>query len=62
MEIWCECFYRERQDLRRIDSQEVEAILNRIGNWERMSANKSGKMRYELYGPQKTFVRCEENE
>ena len=60
MEIWCECFYRERQDLRRTDSQEIEVILGRIGGWEKLSTNKSGKIRFELYGPQKTFVREEE--
>ena len=41
MEIWCECFYRERQDLRRTDSQEIEVILGRIGGWEKLSTNKS---------------------
>jgi len=57
MEIWCECFYKERQNLRRIDSYEIEGIINRIGGWEKISTNKSGKTRYPLYGPQKTFVR-----
>ncbi len=59
MEIWCECFQRERQDLRRRDSQELDGILTRIG-WGRLLTNKTGKVRYELYGPQKTFVRVEE--
>jgi len=57
MEIWCECFYKERQDLKRADSYEIESILNRIGGWERLSTNKSGKSRYNLYGPQKTFIK-----
>lgn len=57
MEIWCECFYKERQNLRRIDSYEIEGIINRIGGWGKISTNKSGKTRYPLYGPQKTFVR-----
>ena len=56
MEIWCECFYKERQDIKRLDSYEIESILNRIGGWKRMSTNKSGKMRYNLYGPQRTFI------
>lgn len=59
MEIWCECFVKERQNLRRIDSYEIEAILNHIGGWEKLSSNKTGKLRYSLYGPQKTFVRSE---
>ena len=57
MEIWCECFFRERQDLKRTDSYEIEAILNRIGGWERITTNKSGKTRFEIYGPQRAFVR-----
>ena len=57
MEIWCECFFRERQDLKRTDSYEIEGILNRIGGWERMTSNKSGKIRFEIYGPQRAFVR-----
>lgn len=59
MEIWCECFYKERQDLKRTDSYEIESMLNRIGGWERLSTNKSGKSRYVLYGPQKTFIKRE---
>ena len=60
MEIWCECFFRERQDLKRTDSYEIEGILNRIGGWERVTSNKSGKIRFEIYGPQRAFVRIEE--
>lgn len=59
MEIWCECYYKERQDLKRTDSYEIESILNRIGGWEKLSSNKTGKVRYVLYGPQKTFIKSE---
>ena len=57
MEIWCECFGKERQNLKRTDSYEIEGILHRIGCWERMTATKTGKTHFPLYGPQKTFVR-----
>lgn len=57
MEIWCECFFKERQNIRRMDSYEIEGILNRIGGWERLSSNKSGKTRFPIYGPQMTFIR-----
>ena len=57
MEIWCECFGNNRQDLKRGNSYEIEGILNRIGGWDKLSSNKSGKTRYPLYGPQRTFVR-----
>jgi len=59
MEIWCECFAKERQNLKRSDSYEIEGILTRIGGWKKLTANKSGKVRYPLYGPQKTFLRDE---
>lgn len=59
MEIWCECYYKERQDLKRTDSYEIESILNRIGGWEKLLSNKTGKVRYVLYGPQKTFIKSE---
>jgi hypothetical protein len=57
MEIWCECFGKERQNLRRTDSYEIEGILNRIGGWKKMDSNKSGKTYYPLYGPQRTFLK-----
>ena len=57
MEIWCECFLNERQNLRRYDSYEIEGILTRIGGWEKYKGSKSGKLKYRLYGTQKTFVK-----
>ena len=57
MEIWCECFGKERQNLKRTDSYEIEGILTRIGEWRKLTSNKTGKTYYPLYGPQKTFVR-----
>ncbi len=56
MEIWCECFGKERQNLKRTDSYEIEGILLRLG-WKITSENSYGKTRYPLYGPQKTYVR-----
>ena len=59
MEIWCECFLNERQSLRRYDSYEIEGILTRIGGWEKYKGNKSGKLKYRLYGTQKTYVKSD---
>lgn len=58
MEIWCECFGKERQNLRKADSYEMEAILNKIGGWKKYDANASGKTKVPHYGVQKTFVRA----
>ena len=57
MEIWCECFGKERQNLKRTESYEVESILNKIPGWKRYDGNASGKMRIPGYGIQKAFVR-----
>ena len=51
MEIWCECFGKERSNLKRADSNELSAILIKLG-WERQPR----KERIPLYGPQYVFV------
>ena len=51
MEIWCECFGKERANLRRTDSNELTGILARLG-WKRAES----KVRIPLYGPQYVFV------
>lgn len=57
MEIWCECFGKERENIKRTDSYEIEGILQKIGGWVITAENKFGKTRFPLYGTQKTFVR-----
>ena len=57
MEIWCECFGKARELLKKSDSYEIEGILHRIGGWQRYDGSKSGKTRVSGYGIQKTFVR-----
>ena len=47
MEIWCECFGKERANLRRADSNELTSIVTRLG-WKR----NPSKVRIPLYGPQ----------
>lgn len=57
MELWCECLGRHRQDMKKRDVYELEAILHRTGEWELYQENSSGKMRTKNYGVQRTFVR-----
>lgn len=59
MEIWCECFGKSRETLKKADSYEIEGILNRIGGWVKFTGNKTGKKHLALYGPQRIFVRSE---
>lgn len=56
-EIWCECFGKKKEDIKRTDSFEIQGILVKIGGWKRYNGNKSGKMRMPIYGPQLTYVR-----
>lgn len=48
-EIWCECLGHNKSDLRKIDSYQITAILEKLG-WER-----KGKRRTKLYGIQQMF-------
>lgn len=59
MEIWCECFCKARESIRKGDSYEIEGILNKIGGWKKFEGNKTGKKHVPLYGPQRVFVRSE---
>ena len=51
LEIWCECFCKDRAGLGRSDSNSLTAILIRMG-WVRQPQ----KTRFGLYGPQYYFV------
>lgn len=53
MEIWCECFGKERANLKRMDSGEISAIMARIGGW----TPEARKERIALYGPQWLYRR-----
>ena len=57
MELWCECLGHERQDMRKADAYELEAMLQQMGGWEAYNGNMTGKMRHPGYGVQRTFVR-----
>ena len=57
MELWCECLGRHRQDMKKQDAYELEAIIRRTGKWELYTGNHSGKMRTQNYGVQRVFVR-----
>jgi len=59
MEIWCECFCKSRETIKKGDSYEIESILNKIGGWTKFTGNKTGKKHLPLYGPQRVFVRSD---
>jgi predicted P-loop ATPase len=57
IEIWCECFGRSRDAIKKADSYEIEAILRSIGGWERYAGGKTGKRTIPIYGIQRMYVR-----
>jgi hypothetical protein len=59
IEIWCECFGRARDAIRKSDSYEIEAIIKSIGGWERYCGGKTGKRSIPIYGKQLVYVRAE---
>jgi len=59
MEIWCECFGKPRESIKKADSYEIQGILNRIGGWSLFDGNKTGKKSLPIYGIQRVFVRTE---
>ena len=62
MEIWCECFGKAREALKKSDSYEIESILYKLGGWKRYDANTTGKLRIPGYGIQKGYIRVAEPE
>ena len=55
MEVWCECFGKERQNFRKTDSYELESIIQKIGGWKKYEGNSSGKLRIPGYGVQRVL-------
>ncbi len=54
LEIWCECLEKNRSDLRKTDSLEINAILNSLGGWSGRDKNREY---FILYGRQRVFRR-----
>ncbi len=52
IEIWCECFGKERTNLKRVDSNEISAIMAKVGGWTGLVK----KERIPIYGSQWLYV------
>lgn len=59
-EIWSECFGRDPAMMKKTDAYELNAIMRKIEGWQRFQGNKSGKVRFAIYGPQYAYERSEE--
>jgi predicted P-loop ATPase len=62
MEVWCECFGKAREALKKTDSYEIEGILYKLGGWTRYTGNKYGKLQFPGYGSQKAYVRIDDGQ
>ena len=53
IEIWAECFNRDPDSMRKIDSHEITAIIQQLEDWE----DTGKRQRLPIYGRQRIFIR-----
>ncbi len=56
IEIWCECFGKNKEEMRPADSYTISAIMIQVGGWERSNRSR----RLSIYGKQKLYERIGE--
>ncbi|MDE5977975.1 MAG: virulence-associated E family protein [Turicibacter sp.] len=54
-EIWCECLGREKHDMSRYNTRDINDIMKQLKGWEAMTSTKS----FPIYGTQKYYKRKE---
>ncbi len=54
LEIWCECYEKNRADLKKSDSLEINGILSRLDGW---SNEDKSRHYFPLYGRQRAYIR-----
>lgn len=52
-EIWCECLGKEKSDMTRYNTREINDILRSLDEWEQSNTTKN----FSLYGKQKYYSR-----
>lgn len=57
IEIWCECFEKNKSDMKKSDSLEINSILNSLEGW---SNRDKDRPYFPLYGQQRAYTRIEE--
>jgi len=62
MEIWCECFGKDKSAIKKSDSYEISAILQKIGGWQKYTGAKNASYTFPIYGKQKAYERITGNE
>lgn len=52
-EIWCECLNKDKTDMSRYNTREINEILKSLPDWEAISSTKN----FPIYGKQKFYAR-----
>ena len=52
-EIWCECLGKDKENMDRYKTREINEILKSLPDWEQAKSTK----RFKLYGTQKYYCR-----
>ena len=52
-EIWCECLGKEKENMDRYKTREINDILRALDNWEQSQSTKN----FDIYGKQKYYAR-----
>ena len=56
-EVWCELFGRELTDIKRFEIDEIHSLIRQVEGWEKYGENKTGKIKFKIYGTQRAYVR-----
>ncbi|ABO49730.1 virulence-associated E family protein [Desulforamulus reducens MI-1] len=56
-EIWCELMGKELTGIKRFEIDEIHGLMRQIDGWEKYTGNKDGKMKFNLYGVQRAYIR-----
>ncbi|MPM37804.1 hypothetical protein SDC9_84423 [bioreactor metagenome] len=57
LEIWCECFGKDAAALKKADSYELGAIMQKLESWEKYQGTKQGTSVFDIYGKQRAYSR-----
>lgn len=52
-EVWCECLGKEKEDMTRYNTRDINDILESLEDWERSNRTKT----FKIYGVQKYYIR-----
>ena len=52
-EIWCECLGKDKEDMDRYKTREINNILRSLDEWEQSRSTKN----FKIYGKQKYYSR-----